>query len=311
MSVEPGQRYLRRGAKAFIRLPVLRSAHVLRRKPLGAAGLAVMLALVVLALFADQIATHDPLGQDIDNRLRAPGSDFFFGTDSFGRDTFSRVVHGARVSLYVGVVSVAIAVAAGAVLGVASAYFGGKLDLLFQRFVDGLMAFPTLVLALVLVAALGASANNVVLAIIIAVTPQTARLTRSSALSVRQEMYIDAAEAMGAQPWRVIVLHMLTNALTPVVVLMPVLLEQAIIAEAAMSFLGLGVPPPEPSWGRMLKEGTDGYLEAAPWLTYFPALALTLTVFSASMIGDALRDILDPRFASRSAFRPAEVGRVR
>ncbi len=278
----------------------LRGAWALaRRKPLGAAGVAVLAALAICAIFADLIATHDPVAQDITARLEGPSSGAFFGTDTLGRDVFSRVVHGARISLYVGIVSVTIAVAAGAAIGLVSGYVGGKLDLAVQRLVDALLAFPILVLALVLVAALTPSTGSVIAAVAVAATPQMVRLARAEALKARGELYVTAAEAAGAGQLRILVRHVLPNGAGPMAVLAASLLEQAIVAEASLSFLGLGAPPPDPSWGRMLREGTGGFLETAPWLTLFPAAALTLAVFSFAVIGDAARDVLDPRFWSR------------
>ena len=261
--------------------------------------MAVLAALATAAVFADLIATHDPVAQDIAARLEGPSSGAFFGTDTLGRDVFSRVVHGARISLYVGIVSVAIAVALGGAVGLVSGYVGGKLDLAIQRVVDALLAFPVLVLALVLVTALTPSTSSVIAAVAIAATPQMVRLARAEALKARGELYVTAAEAAGAGPLRILLRHVLPNGAGPMAVLAASLLEQAIVAEASLSFLGLGAPPPDPSWGRMLREGTGGFLEASPWLTLFPAAALTLAVFSFAVIGDAARDILDPRFWSR------------
>lgn len=254
-----------------------------------------MLAMIFVALFADLIATHDPLADDIPNALASPGADFYFGTDRFGRDLFSRVVHGSRVSLYVGFVSVTLGTSMGLLVGVASAYIGGKVDLFVQRIVDVLMAFPTLVLALVMVAALRASLSTVIIAIVVAFTPQIVRLARSQALAIAQEPYVLAAVSMGAASPRIMLRHILPNVLPPVLVHATGNLEGAVVAEAALSFLGLGVPPPDPSWGRLLKEGADGYMEAAPWLVLFPGIALSLVVFSFALVGDALRDLLDPR----------------
>jgi peptide/nickel transport system permease protein len=254
-----------------------------------------LLTMALVAIFAAQVATHDPLLQDIPNRLRKPSSDFLFGTDGFGRDTFSRVVHGARVSAYVGGLSVVLATIVGVFTGIASAYLGGKVDMAVQRVVDTLIAFPSLVLALVMVAVLGPSVNNIVAAISVALAPQIARMARSQAFSIKQESYVSAAVSIGARPLRVMLRHILPNSLAPIVVQASGYLEQAVVAEAALSFLGLGIPPPFPSWGRMLQEGAQGYMEAAPWLMLFPGLALALAVFSFAVIGDALRDLLDPR----------------
>ena len=265
------------------------------RKPLGFVAVLVLLTMALVAIFAAQVAVHDPLTQDIPNRLRPPGGGFLFGTDSFGRDTFSRVIHGARVSAYVGGLSVVLATIVGVFTGISSAYLGGKLDMAIQRVVDTLIAFPSLVLALVMVAILGPSLNNIVSAITVSLAPQIARIARSQAFSTKQETYVSAAVSIGARPLRIMLRHILPNSLAPIVIQASGYLEQAVVAEATLSFLGLGVPPPFPSWGRMLQEGAQGYMEIAPWLIFFPGLALALAVFSFAVIGDALRDLLDPR----------------
>ena len=256
--------------------------------------------MIVSALFADQIAARDPLMQDIPNRLKSPGSEFLFGTDRFGRDMFSRVIYGTRVSLYVGLISVAFSTAVGGLIGIASGYLGGKPDLLMQRVVDALMAFPTLVMALIIVAAFGSSIPNVIIAIVVALTPRMVRISRAQALSVREELYIVASQSIGLKPLRVMIRHILPNSLAPIIVLATGYLAEAVVAEAALSFLGLGVPPPDPSWGRMLQEGAREYLEIAPWLTIFPGIALSLAVFGFTLFGDALRDVLDPRLSTFS-----------
>lgn len=271
-----------------------------KAKPLGALGAVILLLMIAAAVFADQIAARDPLLQDIPNRLRSPGSEFLFGTDRFGRDMFSRVIYGTRVSLYVGLVSVAVSTAAGGLIGIASGYLGGKPDLLMQRVVDALMAFPTLVMALIIVAAFGSSISNVIIAIVVALTPRMVRISRAQALSVREELYIVASQSIGVKPFRVMIRHILPNSLAPIIVLATGYLAEAVIAEAALSFLGLGVPPPDPSWGRMLQEGAREYLERAPWLTVFPGIALSLAVFGFTLFGDALRDVLDPRLSTFS-----------
>ena len=271
-----------------------------KAKPLGALGAVILLLMIASAVFADQIAARDPLLQDIPNRLRSPGSEFLFGTDRFGRDMFSRVIYGTRVSLYVGLISVAVSTAAGGLIGIASGYLGGKPDLLMQRVVDALMAFPTLVMALIIVAAFGSSISNVIIAIVVALTPRMVRISRAQALSVREELYIVASQSIGVKPLRVMIRHILPNSLAPIIVLATGYLAEAVIAEAALSFLGLGVPPPDPSWGRMLQEGAREYLERAPWLTIFPGIALSLAVFGFTLFGDALRDVLDPRLSTFS-----------
>lgn len=269
------------------------------RKPLGAIGGLGLLLIVAVAIFAPLIATHDHLAQDIPNRLHPPSGEFLFGTDNLGRDQFSRVVYGARVSLYVGLVSVVLGTLIGTALGITSAYFGGRLDLGLQRFIDALQGIPSLVLVMALVVALGASLNNVTLAIALSLITRTTRLARSQALSVKQADYVLAARSIGATPLRIMVRYVTFNSLTPVIVLATGFLGAAIVTEAGLSFLGLGVPPPHPSWGRMLEFGARGYQEAAPWLTIFPGVALTITVFGFNLFGDALRDTLDPRLRGR------------
>ena len=270
-----------------------------RKKPLGAIGGLTLVVIVLVAVFASQIATVGPLEEDYPNRLRSPDSTFLFGTDSFGRDMFSRIVHGARISLRVGLFSVLIGTAVGVTIGITTAYFGGWLDLLFQRFMDALMGFPGLVLVLALVVALGASLNNVILAIAISFAPRMGRLARSAALSIKEEDYILAARAVGLSSLRIMVRHVLPNSFAPILVLATGYLGAAIIIEASLSFLGLGVPPPHASWGRMLQFAAKRYQEAAPWLSIFPGLALTVTVFGFNLFGDALRDVLDPRLRGR------------
>ena len=269
------------------------------KKPLGAIGGLALTVMVFTAVFAPIIATHDPLDQDYAHLLEAPGSEFFFGTDLLGRDQFSRIVYGARVSLYVGLLSVTLGVVIGTVIGVASAYAGGRVDLLVQRLIDALQGIPELILAMALVVALGASLNNVVIAIAIAFIPRMTRMARSQALSCKQEDYVLAARAIGATPLRIIFRHVMLNSLTGVIVLSTGALGSAIITEAGLSFLGLGVPPPHASWGRMLQFGARGYQRSSPWLTIFPGLALTVAVFGFNLFGDAMRDTLDPRLRGR------------
>jgi peptide/nickel transport system permease protein len=271
----------------------------IRKKPLGAFGAGILIVLCLTAIFADFIAPYDPILQDVPYRLRAPDESFWFGTDIYGRDVFSRIVYGARVSLYVGILSVLIGTAVGLVLGAASGYLGGRFDILVQRIMDALMGFPPIVLALILVVALGPSLNSVTVAIAITYLPRVARLARSSALSIKEEAYVDAARTIGCTTPRIMLLHVIPNSLTPVFVLATGQLGNSIVAEATLSFLGLGVPPPHPSWGGMLQFGAKGYLESAPWLTIFPGLALSSVVFAFALFGDALRDMLDPRLKGR------------
>ncbi len=269
-----------------------------RRKPLGAAGGIIVVAMALVAVFAPLLAPYDPMVQDIPKRLHEPGAQFWFGTDTFGRDIFSRIVYGSRISLYVGLASVPLGSVIGVVTGVVSGYLGGSVDLVIQRVIDGLMGFPPLVLSLVLVVSLGPSLNAVAIALSVSFAPRMVRLARSAALSAKEEMYVTAAQAMGCSSLRVILRHVLPNCLAPVFVLATSYLGSAIVAEASLSFLGLGVPPPNPSWGGMLQFGAKGFLEAAPWLTIFPGLALSLATFGFALFGDALRDVLDPRLRS-------------
>lgn len=267
----------------------------LRRRDGSMVGLVALAAIVVLllaALFADVLAPHDPLTHDLDSRLQPPGAGFPMGTDGFGRDVSSRLLHGARASLLVGLVSVGVATVLGATLGTVSAYIGGRADLLGQRLADVSLSFPALVVVLLLVAAFGPSAQIVVIGIVIAFTPQVARLARAECLRAKEEVFVDAARIAGADSWRVMTRHILPRNLPPVLVLATALVGEAIVLEAALSYLGLGVPPPQPSWGGMIFDGAHNYLETAPWLTIAPGLALTLTALSFSLLGDVLRDRL-------------------
>ena len=266
-----------------------------RADPVAFAALLTLASIVSMALLADVIATHDPVEQDVARRLTPPGPDSYFGADGFGRDVFSRVVHGSRTSLYVGLLAVGIASVTGVGLGALSAYWGGLFDLVVQRAVDTLLGFPMLVLALIMVVALGPSANSVVAALAVAMAPQITRLSRAGALQVREELYMDAAMVIGAPAHRIVLRHLLPNSFPPVLAQITGYFGAAVVAETALSFLGLGTPPPAPSWGRMLEEGSRQYFEAAPWATVFPGLMLTLTVLSSAILGDALRDWLDPR----------------
>ena len=266
-----------------------------RHYPLGFAGGVLLIMMITVAILAPLIAPYDPLGQDIPNKLAAPSSQFWFGADNFGRDVLSRVLYGARISLYVGFASVGLATVVGMLIGVASGYLGGVVDLVIQRVVDMLLGFPGLILAMVMVVAIGASLNNVVFAIAVVFAPRVVRLARSSALSIKEEPYVLAALSIGASHIRIMLRHILPNALAPVFVLATGYLGTAIVVEASLSYLGLGVPPPHASWGNMIFAGSRGNLEAAPWLSVFPGLALAFVVFSFSFLGDALRDAFDPR----------------
>lgn len=263
------------------------------RQPLGAIGGLIVLALTVTATFAPQLAPHGAKDAAFTQYL-APSAEFPMGTDQLGRDILSRVIWGARLSLYVGVVSVAVGITLGGLCGVVTAYFGGLTDSASQRVVDVLMALPPIVLALALMAALGQSLNNVIIALTILLTPTAARTLRSVALSIKESPYVEAARAAGCTHWRIIFLHVLPNTFATYIVLFTVNVGYAIVVEAALSFLGLGAPADEPSWGGMLTAGTQA-MESAPWMIFFPGLAISLTVFGLNLLGDAIRDLTDPR----------------
>ncbi len=267
----------------------------IKTKPLGAFGGFVALLLIIIAILAPQIATKDHRTTNPDHIYAPPSSELLFGGDELGRDVFSRLVMGSRISLTVGLISALIGCSIGMLVGVTSAYFGGITDLLVQRLIDGMIAFPALVLIIAIVAALGSSLNNVVIALSILFVPITARIVRSQALAIKEMDYVLAAQALGAREIRIIFRHMLPNTLAIVLVILTFQLGVAIIAEASLSFLGLGAGPDEPSWGRMLEGATKRYVGIGPWLAVFPGAAIAIVVFSWNVLGDSLRDILDPR----------------
>ena len=266
-----------------------------RKKPLGAAGGVIMVLIAFAAIFANLLQTHDPIATDAAVTLAPPGAAHWLGTDHLGRDIYSRILHGARVSLLVGLGSTLVASLLGGVIGLLSGYVGGKTDLVAQRIMDILQGLPLLVLALVMAAALGPSIPNVILAISIPIMPRAARVIRSSVLTIREFQYVEAASALGLTHLRIAFRHILPNTMGPFIVLGTAQLGSAILTEAALSFLGLGVPEPYPSWGRMLSVSAAEYAQKAPHLVLFPGIAISLAVFGANLLGDALRDTLDPR----------------
>jgi peptide/nickel transport system permease protein len=270
-----------------------------QKKPLGAAGGLLMLLLVVAAVFAEALATHDPIATDAANTLAAPGAQHWLGSDHLGRDIYSRIVHGARISLLVGVASTILGSVLGGIIGLLSAYFGGKTDLISQRVLDILQGLPLLVLALVMSAALGPAVHNVVIAISVPIIPRAARVVRSSVLSIREMQYVEAARALGIRHLRIAFRHILPNTVGVFLVLSTAQLGSAVLVEATLSFLGLGVPEPYPSWGRMLSVSAAEYAQRAPHLVLFPGAAISLAVFGSNLLGDALRDTLDPRLRGR------------
>lgn len=267
----------------------------LRTKPLGASGLFIVLVFIFMAIFAEEVAPYDPVVPDYVMIMTAPSLDHPLGTDDFGRDVFSRIIHGSRTAMLVGFVSSLVGATLGLFIGVASAYFGGKTDLIVQRVLDMLMSFPLIIMALAIVSILGTGTQNVILAITIPMIPRCARVVRSSALALREVPYVDAARALGFSHLRIIMRHMVPNVMAPYLIMLTAFMGQAILLEASLSFLGLGVQEPTPAWGLMLQGGAEQYAESAPWLAIFPGLAITLSVFAFNMFGDALRDLLDPK----------------
>jgi peptide/nickel transport system permease protein len=273
------------------RWALLKRALTARGAPFGAT---VLVLVVLMALVAPLIAPYDPLKQDLANILLPPSAAHLLGTDNLGRDIVARVVYGSRVSLIAGLASVALAVVTGSLLGLAAGFAGGMLDSLVMRLVDAVLSFPGLVLALALGAVMGAGLLGVVIALGVVYTPTFARLMRGQVLSIREREFVHAARVIGAPGWRIVAQHVLPNVATPIVIQASLSIAFAILAEASLSFLGLGVPPPEPSWGGMINQGR-GYLQQAPWIVFGPGAALFVTVLGLNFVGDAIRDALDPR----------------
>lgn len=261
---------------------------------LGMAGMVIILVMIFVAILAPWIATHDPLKADIPNREAPPSKDFYFGTDDFGRDIFSRIIYGTRISLYISILSVVTAAFLGVILGGISGYYGKMTDNIIMRFMDSIMAFPAILLAIGIMAALGPTIYNVIIALGFVYTPRFARIIRGSVLSLKEKEFVEASRAMGNSDFVIITRHILPNCLAPLIVQATVSLAYAILAEAALSFLGLGAPPPAPSWGSILSEARSFMLDA-PWMTIFPGVAITLAVVGFNLFGDGLRDVLDPR----------------
>lgn len=266
-----------------------------RRKPLGAFGALITLALILSAVMAPVVAPYDPLEQFSGKAFQAPSAEFLLGTDYAGRDMLSRLIWGARISLTIGIIAVAIGTGSGTCLGLLSGYWGGKFDLIVQRFIDAMQAFPGLVLNLAIVASLGRSTENVMIAVGITMIAGATRVVRSAVLSIRENQYIDAARAVGCRDSRILLLHVLPNVAAPILIIATVGLGGAILAESSLSFLGMGSQPPNPSWGLMLSGSGRANMISSPWLAIFPGVAISLTVMGFNLLGDALRDIWDPR----------------
>jgi peptide/nickel transport system permease protein len=267
--------------------------RLLRRQPLGAAGGLIVLVLIAVAVLAPRLAPHGPKDASFAPYL-PPSAEFPMGTDQVGRDVMSRVIWGARLSLYIGLVSVVFGITAGSLWGAVTAYLGGAADTGSQRIVDAVMALPPIILALALMAALGQSVNNVIFALVVLLTPTAARTIRSVALGVVASPYMEAARAVGASKWRIISRHLIPNCLAAYIVLVTTNVSYAIVVEASLSFIGAGAPPDEPSWGGMLTAGIQA-LETAPWMVFFPGLTISLAVFGLNLFGDSIRDVTDPR----------------
>jgi peptide/nickel transport system permease protein len=270
-----------------------------RRQPLGTFGMVLVVIMAIVGIGADWIAPYSPTANDFSAMTEPPSWVHWLGTDQFGRDLLSRIIFGARTALIVGFSCAIIASVSGLVLGVGSAYFGGRLDLYLQGVLDVVMGFPGLILALAMVAIFGTAVHNVIAAITIPLIPRCARVVRSSALAIREVPYIDAARACGFGHARIILRHMVPNVMAPFLILLTAFVGQAILAEASLSYLGLGVQEPTPAWGLMLQGGAEEYASTAPWIAVFPGLAIALTVFGFSLFGDALRDALDPKLRDR------------
>lgn len=266
-----------------------------RMYPLGAIGAVISLLFVFAAIFAEWVAGMDPYQTNAATSLAAPGSAHVLGADVMGRDVYARIIHGARISLIVGIGSTVLGCTLGVMVGLASGYLLGWFDLAMQRLMDVMQALPLLVMALVMAAALGPSLENTILAISIPLIPNVARVIRSNTLSLREMPFVESARAAGMSELRIAVRHVLPNTLAPLIVLATAQLGSAILTEASLSFLGLGIPEPHASWGRMLSESAAEYVRTAPWLVIFPGIAISLVVFGTNLLGDAVRDILDPR----------------
>ena len=285
-----------------------RQAVGLRRfavsKPMGAAGGVIVVLIVLAAIFANVVSPYDPYASNLNEnglpvRLEGPGISFLLGTDALGRDVLSRIIFGARISLVVGLGAVALGTLFGTVIGLVSGYFVGKVDQVLQRIVDTLMAIPAIVLALAVITMLEPGLFNIILVIAIVIAPGTSRVVRGTVLAIKENVYIEAARSIGAGGNRIVFRHILPNVFAPIIVIASIWVGNAIVIEAALSYLGLGTPPPTPTWGGMLALEGRRHLENAPWLALAPGAAISIAVLAVNMLGDALRDVLDPRLRNR------------
>ncbi len=273
-------------------------------KPMGAAGGVIVVLVVLAAIFAPVVSPYDPYASNLDEnglpvRLVGPSGPFLLGTDAIGRDVLSRIIYGARISLVVGLGAVTLGTLFGALIGLVSGYFVGKVDQVLQRVVDTLMAIPAIVLALAVITMLSPGLFNIILVIAIVIAPGTSRVVRGTVLAIKENVYIEAARSIGAGGWRIVFRHILPNVVAPIIVIASIWVGNAIVIEAALSYLGLGTPPPTPTWGGMLALEGRRHLENAPWLALAPGAAISIAVLAVNMLGDALRDVLDPRLRNR------------
>ena len=271
------------------------SSRFTHQRALGAIGAVIIGIMIAAAVLAGFVSPYDPLVTDYGKMLQAPSSFHWFGTDSFGRDVFTRIIYGSRTALWIGFASSFLGATLGALIGVTSAYFGGKIDLLLQRFMDLVLSFPLVILALVVVSLLGSGMTNVIFAITIPMVPRCALVVRSSALALREMPFVEAARALGFGPLRIIFRHMMPNVMAPYLIMLTAFLGQAILLEASLSFLGLGVAEPQAAWGLMLRGAAVEFAERAPWMAIYPGIAISLSVFAFNLFGDSLRDALDPK----------------
>jgi len=269
-----------------------------KEKPLGTFGGILILLVMLAALLAPVVTQYDPIVNDIPQKLKPPDAHHWLGTDNFGRDMFSRIVWGARISLYIGFGAVALGTTCAVIIGIVTGYYGGLLDSIVQRFVDAIMAFPWLIIMLTIMAVLGPGMNNVIIALSVGMLAGNSRIIRGATMSVKANLYVEAARCIGAGDLRILLHYMLPNVMAPIIIVATLGLGGAIMAEASLSFLGYGVPPPAPSWGGMLSGSGRRYMLVAPWMAVFPGIALSMAIFGFNMLGDALRDLLDPRLRS-------------
>ena len=270
--------------------------HRLRRNRLAMLGLALMSAILLLAVFADVIADYDTkvVGMNMVERLQTPSAKHWFGTDGYGRDVFARIIHGSRLSLSLSIISMLIAVAVGSMIGAIAGYFGGRVDDVLMRLMDMLLAIPPMLMSISIVAALGRSMANLMLALALAYMPVFARVIRSSILSVKDQEFVEAARACGTSDARIILRHIIPNAVGPIIVQATLAMGSSILTISSLSFMGMGIQPPQPEWGTMLYEGRD-LIRTSPYLVIFPGAAIAVSVLSLNLLGDGLRDALDPR----------------